>query len=515
MVYTVPDLHKTGDRRVWSPTSKPDRVEKEELDRLEKKRCCNEMKFDPRSPLVDGCLHIYPQRTVRQRRLARYNSEDHEPRDNYRLTSSSFQSHCILSLWNLNAMQRSKQRNNLGSQPFSGDTVVTVEWEIPRESCDRMAPSDMDKGKLLFHLNLSDSQFSIAGRSVTSSASLVLSITQQLITPQAINTKICMIGCIRTRKKQRRCHFKQTEEKTIRSEGQKEQKTTKWSDKKNRSNKRQQSEIKKVSHKNTRWLNVSGPDGFHQIAVLICRSEAFLSVDEGFSSDFENEKQYHFQKKLAQLPTVDMQKVTGSLSLMHSDCVECIVTWPKHIHMQTLGIELKCIYGRFRVELRGAVGFNLCYNAKSTLQGLLEDRISWIGLEPMIKGCLKDFFLIMIRQEDMDWKSRWIMTGKLLCLNQDWNGGPTITGEILSRPGMEWRLGRIIMLMAEGNNYVGGRKVAREAEILRVGRINDYTGQKMGNRGMLFRWQSFREIRTHDSGGILVTLQHKSLRDLP
>ncbi|KNZ54756.1 hypothetical protein VP01_2862g1 [Puccinia sorghi] len=42
-------------------------------------------------------------------------------------------------------------------------------------------------------------------------------------------------------------------------------------------------------------------------------------------------------KKLAQLPSVDMQKVKQSFALMHSDCADCKVTVPKHLHMQTGG----------------------------------------------------------------------------------------------------------------------------------------------------------------------------------
>ncbi|KNZ53288.1 hypothetical protein VP01_328g5 [Puccinia sorghi] len=64
------------------------------------------------------------------------------------------------------------------------------------------------------------------------------------------------------------------------------------------------------------------------------------------------------QKKLAQLPAVDMQKLPGSfcliqlsfdaqsLCILHSHCAYCTVTVPKHINMQTGGLSisfLQCI----------------------------------------------------------------------------------------------------------------------------------------------------------------------------
>ncbi|KNZ61151.1 hypothetical protein VP01_1445g1 [Puccinia sorghi] len=46
----------------------------------------------------------------------------------------------------------------------------------------------------------------------------------------------------------------------------------------------------------------------------------------------------HCKKKLAQLPAVDMQKVPGSISLMHSHWADCTVTVPKIIHRKTCGV---------------------------------------------------------------------------------------------------------------------------------------------------------------------------------
>ncbi|KNZ54371.1 hypothetical protein VP01_2962g1 [Puccinia sorghi] len=44
------------------------------------------------------------------------------------------------------------------------------------------------------------------------------------------------------------------------------------------------------------------------------------------------------QKKLAQMPAVDMQKLPASFSLMHSHCTYCTVTVPKKLHSQTGGL---------------------------------------------------------------------------------------------------------------------------------------------------------------------------------
>ncbi|KNZ53653.1 hypothetical protein VP01_3173g2 [Puccinia sorghi] len=60
---------------------------------------------------------------------------------------------------------------------------------------------------------------------------------------------------------------------------------------------------------------------YSTISTILCLRKSIITLS--------------LQKKLTQLPAVDMQKVPGSFSLMHSHWADCTVNMPNHLHMQT------------------------------------------------------------------------------------------------------------------------------------------------------------------------------------